>query len=258
VQGGAPPPGRAPALRRRLGAGARKRCWTSDGLHVPPRAVVWVVRDLPAVPHRAADDVSARSMYMHSLRQLEAVSTMGSFVCPSPHDTPCTSKPCFRLGIRQHCCFALAQAALAGKSSVGALPTGLRNRRKSVANTGGLGAAANTGRRGSSASGGSDGVSILGGGGAPEANWQKAIKLTVVNTFFPPIHGGTCVARGFARCSGSGCHGVFKFKQGPRYHSESMTESAESSCSFVADSDIKFNLKPSSYSTVYAVLRSSI
>ena len=79
---------------------------------------------------------------------------------------------------------------VAGKSSVGAIPTGLRKRLQSVANTGAAGGGAATGRRGSSASGGSDGVSILGGGGAPEPNWQKAVKLTVVNTFFPPIHGG--------------------------------------------------------------------
>ncbi len=54
-------------------------------------------------------------------------------------------------------------------------------------------ASAGTSRRGSSASGGSDGVSILGGGGAPEPNWQKAIKLTMANTFFPPVHGGGCI-----------------------------------------------------------------
>jgi hypothetical protein len=88
-------------------------------------------------------------------------------------------------------CVQLARVSLvAGKSSVGAIPTGLRKRRQSVANTGAAGGGAATGRRGSSASGGSDGVSILGGGGAPEPNWQKAVKLTVVNTFFPPIHGG--------------------------------------------------------------------
>lgn len=90
---------------------------------------------------------------------------------------------------------------VAGKSSVGAIPTGLRKRRQSVANTGAAGGGAATGRRGSSASGGSDGVSILGGGGAPEPNWQKAVKLTVVNTFFPPIHGGKQLEAGCNRVS---------------------------------------------------------
>jgi hypothetical protein len=81
--------------------------------------------------------------------------------------------------------------------SVGRASSGTRTgRRQSVASrrlsVGQLsfGSAARRGSVASAGSTGSSGTKILGGGGLPEANWQRALKISVANIFYPPVHAG--------------------------------------------------------------------